>query len=73
MMFHVGMGEVGDEVGHRLVSSCFGGPLVDSLVENSCLGECLDELPHVCGVRDGTVTNFGKIATLMSVDKYSFD
>ena len=53
--FLIGTCEVGDEVGHCIVSSLLGGPLVDGLGEDSIFSEGLDEWPHVCCIRDWIV------------------
>ena len=46
---------------------------MDGLGEDSGFGESLDELPHVCSIRDRIASDFCKVAALTGIDKHSLD
>ena len=71
--FQVGDGEVAGDVVHSLVSGCLGVPLVDRLCENARVSENLDEVPHVCSVRDGVFACGGETAALAAPNEDGFD
>ena len=73
MTLDIRSGEVSDDVGYRLVGSGLVVPLADGLGEHARFGESPDELPHVCSIRDGVISNFGKVAALGCIDKDIFD
>ena len=72
-MLDIGTSDVSDNVCCRLVRCGLVVPLINGLREHASFGESLDELPHVGSIRDGVISNFGKVAALTCVDEDGVD